>query len=99
SPNGNVYGGLNIVSWSISVEALFYLVFPLAIWALLRARFDEKRALAAATALWVTQLVVVSALRPTPYLHWAIYYFPPPRLVDFAVGMLLAIAFLRRRDV
>ena len=99
SPNANLYTGLNSVSWSISVEAFFYLLFPVMLYGLLRAfrGRGEKNVLATALALWAAELAVLLAIRPTPLISWALYYFPPIRLVDFVIGMLIGIAFIRRR--
>jgi peptidoglycan/LPS O-acetylase OafA/YrhL len=99
SPNANIYGALNTPSWSISVEAFFYLLFPAVLYGLLRGfrGAGGRRVLHVATALCAAQILVLVAVQPTPFTAWVLYYFPPLRLTDFVVGMLIAIAFLRRR--
>jgi peptidoglycan/LPS O-acetylase OafA/YrhL len=99
SPNANIYTGLNAVSWSVSVEAFFYVLFPVLLYVLLRAFRGpgQTSALAAALALWIALVAVLLVIRPAPLVLWALYYFPPIRLVDFVVGVLIGIAFLRWR--
>jgi peptidoglycan/LPS O-acetylase OafA/YrhL len=99
SPNANIYTGLNAVSWSISVEAFFYVLFPVLLYGLLRAFRGpgQKSPLATALALWIALVAVLVAIKPTPLILWALYFFPPIRLVDFVVGMLIGVAFLHRR--
>ncbi|MDQ6925779.1 MAG: acyltransferase [Candidatus Eremiobacteraeota bacterium] len=93
---GAVHFGGNGPSWSISVEAFFYALFPVLAFAMLRAfRSAKTRAvLAAAFAVWLMQLVVLSPQHASVD-DWRFYVFPPARLADFVVGMLLGIAVLR----
>lgn len=90
NPDPVVYFGLNTVSWSLSCEAFFYLLFP---W-LLRglARLDAR-------ALWPTAVVLTATVwllpaatagwsRPTAY--WFLYVLPATRLLEFCLGMALA---------
>jgi peptidoglycan/LPS O-acetylase OafA/YrhL len=88
--------GVNGPAWSISVEAFFYALFPFVACVLLRA-FRGSRphtVLLAAGVLWLVQ---ASLLWPVHAAvdDWRWYVFPPSRLIDFVVGMLLGIAFLR----
>ena len=91
-----VHFGANGPSWSISVEAFFYALFPLLAFALLRAfRAAPARAvLAAAFGVWPLQVAVLARQHAAVNEFW-FYVFPPARLADFAVGMLLGIAVLR----
>ena len=100
SPSANVYGAGNPVSWSISVEALFYALFPLALCALLRAtRRTSAGGLIALTALaCLAQDAVLCSAHVTPGITWLLYRFPLARLADFAVGMLIGLAFVRRTE-
>jgi peptidoglycan/LPS O-acetylase OafA/YrhL len=91
-----VHFGGNGPSWSISVEAFFYALFPLLAFALLRAfrAAPPRTVLAAAFAVWALQ---AAALVPQHAAvdDWRFYVFPPARLADFVVGMLLGVAVLR----
>ncbi|HEY6236074.1 MAG TPA: acyltransferase [Candidatus Elarobacter sp.] len=91
-----VHFGLNGPSWSISVEAFFYALFPLLAYALLRAFRDApaRAALIGAFAVWLLQIAVLAGQHAAVNEFW-FYVFPPARLADFVVGMLLGIAVLR----
>jgi peptidoglycan/LPS O-acetylase OafA/YrhL len=95
-PVGAIYFGANGPAWSISCEAFFYAVFPLAAFILLRAfRTAQPRTiLLGAAALWLAQIAVL-APQHAAVDDWRWYVFPPARLVDFLVGMMVGIAFLR----
>lgn len=91
---------VNIPSWSLSSEMLFYALFPLFI--LLVRRINERR-------LWLWAALVVAGVAsmtlvmrlipPGPRIpgydlplnqQWFAYAFPPPRLFEFVLGMILA---------
>jgi peptidoglycan/LPS O-acetylase OafA/YrhL len=86
----------NFVSWSISVEMFFYLLFPLLVRLLRRVPN---------WALAVIPLVAIGAqvatLRfilidvPAKWYFFFSYDFPPYRLMEFVVGICLAIAMKR----
>ena len=88
--------GVNGPAWSISVEAFFYALFPFAAFGLLRAFRDAPphAVLAAAAVLWLAQSLLLWP-QHAAVDDWRWYVFPPSRLVDFVIGMLLGIAFLR----
>ncbi|MEA2784993.1 MAG: hypothetical protein QOF71_1097 [Candidatus Eremiobacteraeota bacterium] len=94
-PREEIYLGINSPAWSISVEAFFYALFPLLIGSLARAfATSGARAVFAMAALtWVCAAAVFAI--PHHADVWTTYIFPPVRLVDFVVGMLLGMAFLR----
>ncbi|HTU49609.1 MAG TPA: acyltransferase [Acidobacteriaceae bacterium] len=91
-------GAWNFPAWSLSVEAFFYLSFPLILIGLKRLRVSGLR--------WVAgillALIVVGRL-PRPVLDWQhsaiafVRYIPVPvlRLPEFIVGMALGLVFLR----
>lgn len=91
-----VHFGGNGPCWSISVEVLFYALFPLLAFALLRAfrTAPPRAALATAFAVWLVQAAVL-APQHAVVDDWRFYVFPPARLADFVVGMLIGIAVLR----
>jgi peptidoglycan/LPS O-acetylase OafA/YrhL len=85
---------LNRVDWSISDEALFYALFPLLAWLLLRRSREISSLLLGAAGL--TAIAVILNVLLWPHVDERIpYVFPPVRVADFAVGMLLAAAFVR----
>jgi peptidoglycan/LPS O-acetylase OafA/YrhL len=84
---------LNGVSWSLSCEVAFYLVLPLLLpW----ARRQSPR------TLWLTVLLLWgSASTVTVLAAWAqrdvdaVYVFPPLRLGEFLIGVVLALQMRR----
>ena len=94
-PREEIYLGINSPAWSISVEAFFYALFPLLIGSLSRAFATScARAVFTMAALTWACAAAVFAI-PHHADVWTTYIFPPVRLVDFVVGMLLGMAFLR----
>jgi peptidoglycan/LPS O-acetylase OafA/YrhL len=95
-PIGAIYFGVNGPAWSISVEAFFYAVFPFAAFGLLRLfrTSPPHVVLFGAAALWLAQIAYLWP-QHAAVDDWRWYVFPPSRLVDFVVGMLVGIAFLR----
>ena len=91
-----IYFGVNGPAWSISVEAFFYLLFPFVAFGLLRAfrASPPHIVLLGAGALWLVQALLLWPVHAAVD-DWRWYVFPPSRLVDFVVGMLVGIAFLR----
>lgn len=94
SPQQGVYYGGNGVSWSLSCEMFFYLLFPFVIGPLSRLR---------ARGLVVTGSATVLVLTMTPVLalnlhaqgfttYWLFFIFPPYRFGEFLLGMVLARA-------
>ncbi len=94
-PREEIYLGINSPAWSISVEAFFYALFPLLIWSLSRsfASAGARTIFVMAAMTWACAAAVFAI--PHHADVWTTYIFPPVRLVDFVVGMLLGTAFLR----
>lgn len=97
-PSSAIYSGGNGVSWSLSNEMFFYLVFPFAMLALRRLR---GRGLAV-TAV-VTLAIMVGAPLAVQLAHaglsdsmyyWLFFVFPPYRFGEFLLGMVLGRAMV-----
>lgn len=100
---------VNSPGWSLSVEMLFYLSFPLLY--LLARRISAPQlkywiagvvAAIAATPLLTEMIIPAGDLlapgRSTPANYvWFAIHFPPSRLLDFALGVLVARAVLLGR--
>ncbi|MFC3689474.1 acyltransferase family protein [Aquipuribacter hungaricus] len=83
----------NGVSWSLSCEAFFYLVFPFFAYRAMRADRQQllRAGLLVVAGLLAGALVVVLVLPPAGW-GWALYVNPAYRLGEFVLGVLLACA-------
>lgn len=93
-PRTTWYFGGNGVSWSLSCEFFFYLLFPLAIRPLRRLGPGGLLGVGAAVlALQAAAPALAGALgMPHPLYFWLFFIFPPYRFLEFLEGMILARA-------
>jgi peptidoglycan/LPS O-acetylase OafA/YrhL len=100
-PQPDIYVSVNPPAWTLCSELLFYLLFPLLIKPIRRIVENRLWLWAAgmvagmvAVALITEYLIPASPKSPiTPVSvtqFWFGYIFPPPRLFEFVLGMLLA---------
>lgn len=94
SPRPEVHGAPNDVSWSISDEAFFYLLFPLVVAIALRVYLPAV--IASAVVLWLS-LSAYLAAQHVVVDDWRFYQAPYVRFPDFVVGVALGAVFLRCR--
>jgi len=91
-PNETAYFAVSAVFWSLSCEAFFYLVFP---WILPYLQRLETRGrlilLAAIVAAVFSIAALIDPLVSGSVGHWFLYIFPPVRLLEFVLGILLAL--------
>ncbi|KPN91592.1 acyltransferase family protein [Pseudomonas nunensis] len=79
---------INGVSWSISTEIFFYLLFPL-----IAKRFTSRwKQILAVELIIISAILLISNLFPNknPYgisASGLMYFFPPTRLLEFTVGI------------
>ena len=93
-PNAHVYFGGNGVSWSLSCEAFFYLLFPvLAAWL---QRLDPRGVAIGGAAALVTMAAAPSLGAwwgaSSRLSYWLFFILPGYRLAEVVLGMLLARA-------
>ncbi len=95
-PNGQRTFSLNGVSWSISTEMFFYLVFPFLMYGV--SKIKRKHLILFS---WIIIMVVAIYIpkkfnNPTYYDvgNWITYVSPFYRIVDFINGMFLGIIFI-----
>ncbi|NDL56883.1 acyltransferase family protein [Phytoactinopolyspora mesophila] len=99
---GYVSGGTS-VTWSLASEMFFYLLFPLIIGPLCAIRARNLWAVTLGVAALVVSVpalaTFVTSNEADPMLFgmsmsveywWLIYFFPPVRLLEFVLGILLA---------
>jgi peptidoglycan/LPS O-acetylase OafA/YrhL len=87
-PVESVYFAVNTPAWSLSCEAAFYLAFPLLIrWV---TRVTRLWWLAGLLAAGVALVPVVAMLFPPQIEYWFVYVFPVTRVLEFALGMVMA---------
>lgn len=99
-PDMAIFGGVNPPSWSLCCEVLFYASFPALLWAI--RKIPGRRLWLTAAAIVVAVLilpVVARALPPQPLFpvvhvsfpqFWFVYAFPLTRMLDFALGIVVA---------
>jgi peptidoglycan/LPS O-acetylase OafA/YrhL len=93
SPDRAVYFGGNGVSWSLSCEMFFYLLFPFVVPLIGRL---HRRGLAVVGALTGAAMLAAPALAAgsvsADTYYWLFYVFPPYRFAEFLLGIVLARA-------
>ncbi|WP_173019686.1 acyltransferase family protein [Streptomyces alkaliphilus] len=110
SPALDVRIGFNAVSWSLSAELLFYLCFPALLLLVRRIRPERLWAWTIGLLAVIALVVPLAAkLLPRqevmPFLElsqeqfWILFHFPPVRMLEFLVGMLLARIVMTGRRV
>ncbi|MEV0189073.1 acyltransferase [Kitasatospora purpeofusca] len=112
-PDFNTYFSVDPPSWSLGAELVFYLSFPLLHRALRRVRPERLFLWIGGTvaAIVATPALAYLVLPDTPGVpggydssvvqYWFTYVLPPVRLLDFALGILVALAVRsgRWRDI
>jgi peptidoglycan/LPS O-acetylase OafA/YrhL len=90
-PSTHVAFAINPVAWSLSCEAFFYGVFAFIAPRVGGIRPSQRRA--AMAVLIGATFVIAAACYPAregTLQFWLVYLAPPVRIIEFAVGMLLA---------
>ncbi|WP_248965381.1 acyltransferase family protein [Sphaerisporangium perillae] len=96
----DVRTAFNAPAWSLSCEALFYLLFPLMARYIGRIRPERLWGYASLTVLVIFAMPFVAKLLPaqppipgfgmTELEMWFVMQFPPVRMLEFVFGMILA---------
>ncbi|WP_189075346.1 acyltransferase family protein [Paenarthrobacter nicotinovorans] len=87
-PAGDIRYAFNGVSWSLSCEMFFYLVFPFAFQALRFLRPARVMVITAVSMVGVAGICVL--VFPTSQLGYLLYTLPAFRLGEFIIGICLA---------
>ncbi len=100
-PNGVVLTAINQPSWSLCDELFFYLLFPW-LFRLVKKTPDDRLWIGAgvvATAIIAVPFFAMAVLPSSPevpglpasvWQWWFVYIFPPTRLLEFALGIIVA---------
>lgn len=84
----------NYPAWSLSVEAFFYVLFPLMVSLMFRPRLNYRVVLG---AVWISGLIAPVAMLGTTRFDWLLSS-PPMHLPEFAFGMILGNRLLTLRS-
>lgn len=95
-PVSDVYFATSGVFWSLSVEAFFYLLFPLVIRPLVRLSERGRLICMGGVLLAGICTTTVGQLIGGEVGNWFYLVFPPVRALDFILGILLALQLKHR---
>lgn len=98
-PNQGTYFNFNGVSWTLSVEAFFYLSFPFLMWLFKKVRLDYH--LFKTSLIFFLVWIILFGLNKNVnegnhFDIWLLHIFPISRLFEFSVGMLLGLIFVKK---
>jgi peptidoglycan/LPS O-acetylase OafA/YrhL len=94
-PFGNI--SFNGVSWSLSDELFFYLLFPYILFATLTKLTKIRDKFIIILLIWIIFALAFIALPENNFSIWLTYYFPGVRIFEFFVGIILGIIFLETK--
>lgn len=92
-PMSTVYFSFNWVSWFVSAILFFALIFPFLLKTIVR--ISKRKLMISALAVVCIYIVVLNQL-PKDFLHPILYINPISRIIDFAIGICLALLFLKK---
>lgn len=100
-PFGTMPYSFNLVSWSLSDELFFYLIFPFIVYILLKFKVNNSALRNLFTAiLFFAAIIGVTALsslfREVKAEDWFLYVFPFFRSLDFIMGILIGLIFVTK---
>lgn len=89
---------MNIPSWSLGCELFFYLLFPVLL-SRLQAASTKARWVLVGSGVGVVALLAAACAPATvgSTKLWLLYYFPPTRLIEFVIGIVLALELRENR--
>lgn len=100
-PNQGTYFNFNGVSWTLSVETLFYLSLPFVLWVFnkLSVRTNIIKSILVLIVVWIVLFIINGNLNEDNHFQvWLLHIFPIIRLFDFSTGILLALIFIEKSN-
>ncbi|MBO1512371.1 acyltransferase family protein [Metabacillus bambusae] len=101
SPSSATYFNFNGVSWTLSVEAFFYLTFPFLIFNIRKLKIHNYKfiSILLLTIVWIGLFVLNFNLNESNhFLIWALHIFPVARLFEFITGIVLGLIFVKTQN-
>jgi peptidoglycan/LPS O-acetylase OafA/YrhL len=96
-PSQGTYFNFNGVSWTLSVEALFYLTFPFLLLFFNKIKVNKHKIITIGVfiLLWSGLFSLNMNLNEeNHFLVWMLHIFPLARLFEFALGVTLGLIFV-----
>lgn len=100
-PSEATYFNFNGVSWTLSVEAFFYISFPFLLWLFNKYKVTATavKPLSVLFSLWLLLLLLNIRLDgENPWYVWLLHIFPVTRCFEFSAGVILGLLFIERSD-
>lgn len=99
-PDGNIFFSGNIPSWCLGVFMLCYLTFP---WLIRKWQKSPQRFLRIFMGIWLLYIIYLCMLPSDPEISgyteiWLTRVFPPLRLFDFTLGILIWQVYMKLKD-
>jgi peptidoglycan/LPS O-acetylase OafA/YrhL len=94
-PFGNI--SFNGVSWSLSDELFFYLLFPFILFITIKRINRIVAKLGFICLLFAILLLTFILLPQNNFTTWLAYYFPVVRIFEFFVGIVMGLVFLETK--
>lgn len=101
-PNQGTYFNFNGVSWTLSVEALFYVMFPFLLWSFTKLKVSKNAIISILVIgiVWILLFLLNANLdENNEFQKWLLHIFPVARLFEFSTGIILGMIFSRKLHV
>lgn len=100
-PSSATYFNFNGVSWTLSVEAFFYLTFPFLIFNIRKLKIHNYKfgTILVLSILWMGLFILnINLDESNHFLVWALHIFPGARLFEFITGIALGLLFIKNQN-